>query len=526
VTDAPPTDFDLSVVLNIHDDAIHLWRTLLSTEEAARYARHLGARVELVVVLDRPTRQAVDLVDQYEPSTFDGYQRVLVDHGSLGRSRNAGVHAARGSYVAFCDADDLISFNGFAAALESVQGLQQVVVVPEYVFTFGDVFGITRYARSDIMTPMQMVSGNQYTSRIVAPRELLSRIPIADTPPGSGYAYEDWRHNCELLAAGARFVVARNSILFYRRRPRGLSAGSWQTSTRQIPPSKLFEPSTYLEATDSTRSTAEHDALDALDHTVHFTRSELCRELLHAANQIDPAMRITRYETAPWMDLRSSPAHMGVAYRRFCEAIGSGGATFTDVVFASAEAGRPGAEWICRVLRGLAELHPEVRPLVLTEESADLMAWQDLLPHDSLASAMRDLHPSVTVDEMNVLALKAIQASGARARIHLGRSRFGARFWRAFGVLLPDRQAILHRIGAESEAVDRREFIVDDDVDLISNCLDTIHVVLASSVHVRDSDRLRFRTAEDKWHVLDGTGATSTVTDSSELERILHGDRG
>ena len=140
--------------------------------------------------------------------------------------------------------------------------------------------------------------------------------------------------------------------------------------------------------------------------------------------------------------------------------------------------------------------------------------------------AIRDLHPSITVDEMNVLALKAIQASGPRARIHLGRSRFGARFWRAFGVLLPDRQAILHRIGVESEAVDRREFIVDDDVDLISNCLDTIQVVLAASVDVRDSDRQRFRTAEDKWHVLNGTGETSTVTDSSELERILHGDRG
>ena len=296
--------------------------------------RASSARVELVVVLDRPTRQAVDLVDQYEPSAFDGYLRVLVDHGSLGRSRNAGVDAARGTYIALCDSDDLISFNGFAAALESVQGLPQAVVVPEYVFTFGDVFGITRYTRSDIMTPMQMMNGNQYTSRIVAPRELLSRVPIADVPLDSGYAYEDWHHNCELLAAGAHFVMARNSILFYRRRARSLSAGSWQTSTQQILPSRLFEPSTYLESTDSARSTAEHDDLDALDQTVHFTRSELCRELVHAANQIDPALRITRYETAPWMDLRTSPAHMGVAYRRFCEAVGSSGATFTDVVFA------------------------------------------------------------------------------------------------------------------------------------------------------------------------------------------------
>ena len=83
---------------------------------------------------------------------------------------------------------------------------------------------------------------------------------------------------------------------------------------------------------------------------------------------------------------------------------------------------------------------------------------------------------------------------------------------------------MLHRIGAQSETIDQRTYSVDDDVDLISTCLDTIDVVLAASTDICDVDRRRFRTDEHKWHVLDTTGEiTSRVTMMSELERIFNG---
>ena len=129
--------------------------------------------------------------------------------------------------------------------------------------------------------------------------------------------------------------------------------------------------------------------------------------------------------------------------------------------------------------------------------------------------ALRDLQPEITVEEMDTVALKVIQATGVGARLHLGRSVFAARFWRAFGVLLAENRSILHRFGARGETIDHRIYDVDDDVDLISTCLDSIDVVLAASREVCDVDRRRFRTDEHKWH----------VAVMSELERIfdVHG---
>jgi hypothetical protein len=528
MTVEPSTPLDLSVVLNVHDNAINLWRTLRSTEEAARYARHEGISVELVVVLDRPTPQIVELVDQLDPSAFDAYQTVLVDHGSLGPSRNAGVEAARGTYVSACDSDDLISFNGFVATLDAAQRRERVVVVPEYLFVFGDVHGISRYSDSDSVTALQMIGSNQYTSRITASRELLREVPYADVPLGRGYAFEDWHHNCELLAAGASFVIARDTILFYRRHNRSLST-SWQMSTQQIPASRLFDPAAFLRCTDSEARPVERiesgvAAASQLEREVGFVRSARCRELVHAANCIDPAIRMTRYESAPWVHLRSHPSLVGATYRRFCEAVGPDGGCFSDVVLASASVGRDGAEQICRVLHALRELDPRARTLVLTEDQGDLAPWRDLLPPDSLAWAIRDSHQEIAIHEIDLIALKAIQATAVGARIHLGRSAFGARFWRSFGALFSENSSVLHRLGAQSEVIDQRTYSVDEDVDLISTCLDTIDVVLAASSDLRDVDRRRFRTDEHKWHVLDMTGEiTSPITMMSELERIFNG---
>ncbi len=166
--------------------------------------------------------------------------------------------------MAICDADDLISFNGFAAAMDAIrEAPERTVVVPEFLFVFGDDHAIIRYSPSDCSTPLQMVTSHQYTARIVAARELLIEVPNADVPLSPGHAYEDWHLDCELLAAGARFVFAPDSIHFYRRRARGQSRVSWQISTRQIPASKLFEPDVYLRSTVSKHPTLESCGTEA-----------------------------------------------------------------------------------------------------------------------------------------------------------------------------------------------------------------------------------------------------------------------
>lgn len=57
--------------------------------------------VEIVVVDDGSTDDSRSIAEQ-----FDGVRVLARDHAGLGASRNAGIEAATGTFIGFCDADD------------------------------------------------------------------------------------------------------------------------------------------------------------------------------------------------------------------------------------------------------------------------------------------------------------------------------------------------------------------------------------------------------------------------------------
>lgn len=497
---------DLSIVLNAHDESGYLLRTLRSTEEAARFARSLGERIELVVVLDRPSTETAELVGRYLPSAFDRYRSIVVDHGSLGPSRSAGIAAATGEYVALCDADDLISFNAFGVALEVARrGGPTTVVAPEYLFGFGQNHDVCRYSDSEIVTPFRFLWYHPYTSRILARRDLLQAVPFTDVRLGTGYAYEDWHLNCDLLASGARFAVAPDTILFHRRRPRSLSTTAGLISTGQIPPSRLFEPDVFLGVAAAAMDRySEADAgwedVEAVTEDVSFLRSPQCRELVHAANRLDPAITLACYATSHWQATRSWPVHRGVAYYRLCRALGTG-APFTDIVLASGETSADDVRSVCDVLRRI----PRSRVLVLAQRTEDLQswnAWHALLPDGSMLLATQALHGQLSDDDVDVLCLKLIQSSATTARVHLGGSSFGRRFWQKYGGLLEDNHSVLHRMCEGRTEVEGRSFVLDDDAELISEARHTLRTILVHDERLMHRDQARIGIDLDKWQLV------------------------
>ena len=112
--------FDISIVLNLHNEANYLRRTFLALEESARYTRSRGISVELVVVLDRASAATRAWIDAYDFSAFDAFQIIKTDNGSLGPSRNDGIRVARGEYIATADGDDLISYNIYFECYEKL----------------------------------------------------------------------------------------------------------------------------------------------------------------------------------------------------------------------------------------------------------------------------------------------------------------------------------------------------------------------------------------------------------------------
>ncbi|MET9730123.1 glycosyltransferase [Streptomyces sp. NPDC006458] len=78
------------------------------------------ADVEIIVVDDGSTDSSPSLARDWQRE--DSRIRVLRQpNAGLSAARNTGVRAARGRYLAFCDSDDVVSPDGYALLVESVE---------------------------------------------------------------------------------------------------------------------------------------------------------------------------------------------------------------------------------------------------------------------------------------------------------------------------------------------------------------------------------------------------------------------
>ncbi|MGA8209545.1 MAG: glycosyltransferase, partial [Nocardioidaceae bacterium] len=97
----------LSVVVPFHDAVRHLARTLDSL-----LAQH-DQKLEVVLVDDGSADGSRAVADRY--AAAHRHVRVVAQpHRGVGAARNLGVANARGQYLAFCDADDLVVAGGYA----------------------------------------------------------------------------------------------------------------------------------------------------------------------------------------------------------------------------------------------------------------------------------------------------------------------------------------------------------------------------------------------------------------------------
>jgi glycosyltransferase involved in cell wall biosynthesis len=92
-----------------------------------------GCELELVVVDDGSDVPAAELLGELGD---DRMRVVRIDHGGVSRARNEGLAAARGNYVRFVDADDVVA-PGSTARLVALAGGSEAVI-PYGATTFCD----------------------------------------------------------------------------------------------------------------------------------------------------------------------------------------------------------------------------------------------------------------------------------------------------------------------------------------------------------------------------------------------------
>lgn len=219
-------EFDLTVAITAHNETLIAGPSLLSTEAAIARAEAAGFRVERLIGLDNPTE---DTREYFHRDVLSKWRIVEFSHGDPFRARNALVGSASGKWIAFVDADDLVSENWFLKGAqrlsEAERAGEKIIVHPElnWIFEAHEMVFAKPDMNDEIFLPHYLYFANYYDMMAVAPREAALSIPYGDRDLKNGFGYQDWQWNIETMGGGWRHVVVRDTIIFKRRRMNSVS---------------------------------------------------------------------------------------------------------------------------------------------------------------------------------------------------------------------------------------------------------------------------------------------------------------
>lgn len=209
---------DITVVLMTHGEGKLLIPTHQNFLEGIAHAENAGLSIERIVTVDNPTKETSKVVAQLDMS---GFIRMDLELGDLGKVRNEAVKIAKGKYFAILDGDDLWTPNWLLEAYKlSEASDDELVVHPEMNWLFEESNNIFYHPdESDSRYSHDMFrSTNPWDSLCFCKTSLVNAFPYVKRQIKQGFAYEDWNWNMRVKEYGARHCVAKETIVFKRRR--------------------------------------------------------------------------------------------------------------------------------------------------------------------------------------------------------------------------------------------------------------------------------------------------------------------
>ncbi len=496
-------DIDVSLILCLHREGKYLLRTLRSLKEAASFAHAGGLQVELIVVLDRADELTRKILLEFDLHGFENIEIVQTNNGSLGPSRNDGCARASGKYFMMCDGDDLISFNYISALfLEAERQGPKAIVVPGWVMDFGSQYCVSEFSNLDVVTPFAFLDSHPYTSRTFFHRSLFDKLKFSDVPLTAGYAYEDWHFHANAIGLGYTFEVASDAVLFYRYRNGSLLRQANQVSVRQIPPSILFEPETYLRVCSDSAARLRRGVQrkPGLRGKARLGDPS-CRFLLAAANRIEPRIEINYLQNGlTWFPANTSNLAIGQAYFDICCRVV--GLQFSHI-FLLPYFGVGGAErYFSNIINTIHGSRPGDRMLVLLGESHPDNEWLSRLPDTVTVLDLAAYMATIGTAGIDLVALKLIQSCGAQASIHIRQSTFGQRFFEKFGRALEKNKRILYYFCEEIRPLGDLGFIQPWSFGFVSENFEQLDRIVACNHHIGAVDQERIGFSAEKWKFL------------------------
>jgi glycosyltransferase involved in cell wall biosynthesis len=453
---------DVSVVLNIHRD---LYRTtLVSLDRCALFAKRTGLKCELVAVFDRSDSDTREAFQATKIEGFDSIRTIEVDHGSLGLSRNAGIDVATGKYIWTADSDDLVSENCIAELYASASAEEKSVNFVNYYIAFGDNFHTAKYYDSSYLTVADFAYTHPYVSRIFVNRKAFEKINYSNLPLTKGLAYEDWDLNAKFLAAGYKFLVARDTIIFYRQRKGSLLLKMNSVSARMPPHCLAFEREWFLTELDKDFKRIDdwqefvetRQKLHNINYSSEiFASNKLLRYLLDASG-LDSEIDVKKISSAiSYTPVPYLADHWGYKLAEAYRLVGS--SAFTDVILASSLNRGNEEISILDILNEITAKEPEANFLLLCGEPSREHKLADQLPARSTLVDVYNAFPTLSVEDRDrMVARMLLSVSQAGARLHFKSEEFSNRLLGAYGaVLLGQYVGVFYRACEEPQGIVR-----------------------------------------------------------------------
>lgn len=209
----------ITSVINVHAEGSIARATIESMLAAEDFATQRGVSVRTLIVADRATQDTIEAIGPYR----DRMQIEHVNLGDLGLARNFGVDMSASEYVSFFDGDDLAGADWLYQAYVTARENPNYIVHPHYCIHFGKFEHITEIVpmTDRAFRKTYTIFANPFPPHNLARTAVHLNVRYRKIDLASGFGYEDWAWNRDTIRAGYVHVVAKDTMMFYRRKHAG-----------------------------------------------------------------------------------------------------------------------------------------------------------------------------------------------------------------------------------------------------------------------------------------------------------------
>lgn len=208
---------DISIIITGHREGIIAGPTLRTAHDAVSRVSKLGAKTEIIVVLDRADSVTKTVFNE----NLDKYSTIIeTDYGDPGAARNRGINEAKGIFSTFLDADDLWSENWLDAAWQAAKSRPDAIWHSNFNITFGEERNIWWHidSESPLFDADYLRWANYWDSMSFASTQIYSNLPFRENDLKRGFGHEDWHWNAQTIVRGIPHKPVNETVHFKRRR--------------------------------------------------------------------------------------------------------------------------------------------------------------------------------------------------------------------------------------------------------------------------------------------------------------------